>query len=83
MPPKPRFSITKAAAQPTPAAKPAITEPIGKTVRRLVKAIDNLKQTGLNEEAILILLAHKSGIGRRTIEKVIEAIHEMGDAYLS
>lgn len=50
---------------------------------RLEEAMRELTRTGLNEKAILILLAHQTGQSQRVCRDVLHGIHDLRVEYTS
>lgn len=76
----PRFSrigTPKVVATP----KPTVQESLAKTIKRVSKALEELSKTGLNEEAVMILLMYKTRLGRKTIDKVLSAVRSLAEDY--
>lgn len=54
---------------------------LAKTIAQMSDALNVLQLSGLNEHAILVLLEDSTGVGKRTIKKVLDAIHQLRADY--
>ncbi len=51
------------------------------TILKISKAFEDLKRTGLNKKAIIVLLMHKTHFGHSTIETVLDALGDLKKDY--
>lgn len=67
------------AAPRTPKVIP--NEVLANAIIRMSKAMDELAKSGLNEEAIVILIAARSRIAKPVVLKVLQTMRKMKDDY--
>ncbi len=60
---------------------PETTEILAEAIVRIGSAMQKLKQSGLNEEAIVILVREKSGVSKTDIKAVFEALRRLEGWY--
>ncbi len=53
------------------------------SIHRISAALEELRRSGLNEKAIIVLLVHKTKIGSRSIKTVIDAMRDLKKTYCS
>ncbi len=51
-------------------------------IRKIDKAVSDLKKSGLRNRTIILLISDASGVGRGTVSKVLEGMEEMKERYL-
>jgi hypothetical protein len=57
--------------------KPVPKETLAEAIVRIGDAADHLRKSGLNEEAIVILLAARSGVGKPDIRNVLSGLRQL------
>lgn len=57
--------------------RPVATETLAEAVVRIGEASEALKKSGLNEEAIVVLLSAKTGIGKSDIRVVLNGMRQL------
>lgn len=60
---------------------PVEKDVLAQAIVKLSKAATDLKTSGLNEKAIVVLLAHSTGFGHTTIKTVLAALRELRKDY--
>jgi len=61
-----------------------VSEPefdLAEHIRRVSDGVRRLLASGLKKNAVIVLLAHDTGVGMRNIEKVIDGIAELAKKY--
>jgi hypothetical protein len=72
----------KASTKPTVKNKSDFTEePLAETIRKVSKAIDSLKRSGLNQRAVVVLLADATGVGKKEIVAVLDGLANLERRY--
>jgi hypothetical protein len=61
--------------------EPATDVELGEAVKKVSKGIDRLGKSGLNRDAILVLLSHSTKIGYRTCAKVLDGLAALEKKY--
>lgn len=62
--------------------KPVAPEVIATSIRDIAEGTRRLMASELNERAVLILLAHSSGIRQSDIQRVLNAMQALDKTYL-
>ena len=80
---KPRFSNSRneTDATPLPTKEEKSDISLAKAIKRISLAMDELTKTGLNRDAVVVLLAEDTGIGKRTLNKVFDSLNELATRY--
>jgi len=63
------------------AEKPESTEILAEAIIRIGQGFEKLKQSGVNERAILVLVADHSGVGKTEIRKVLDSLRQLRGYY--
>jgi hypothetical protein len=64
------------------AEKPVETEVLAAAIVEIGKAAKRLAASSLNRKAVIVLLAHQTGLGMGTIKTVLEGIADLESTYL-
>lgn len=64
----------------TPVAPPE-PEPLADVIRKLSEGIDRLLKSGLNRNAVVVLLRDATGVGKRDIMEVLDALASLSKRY--
>lgn len=59
------------------AEKPVAKETLAEAIVKIGAAAEALRTSGLNEDAIVTLLAYKSGVGRSDIKNVLSGLRQL------
>lgn len=63
--------------------KPIETSVLAQAIVDMSNAAKRLAQSGLNRKAVIVLLAHSTGIAQGTVRKVLEHMEYLQVEYLS
>jgi hypothetical protein len=63
------------------AEKPESKEILAEAIVRIGKAFDDLRKSGLNEQAIVVLIHHETKVSMRDIRTVLKALSQMRGWY--
>lgn len=62
--------------------KPVEVEVLAAAIVEIGKAAKRLAQSSLNRKAVIVLLAHQTGIGQGVIKTVLDGISDLEATYL-
>lgn len=60
---------------------PTATPVLADAIVKIGEACDELKKSGLNQEAIVVLLRHKTGVSMRDINSVLSGLRQLRGWY--
>ena len=55
--------------------------PLAETIRKTSDGLEKLLASGLNRDAIIVLLHDQTGIGKRDVKRLLDALTVMADKY--
>jgi hypothetical protein len=64
------------------AEKPVEVEVLAAAIVEIGKAAKRLAQSSLNRKAVIVLLAHQTGLGQGVIKTVLDGISDLESTYL-
>lgn len=56
-------------------------EQLADAIRRIADGVQRLKRSGLNTDAIIVLLVHETRLGRKTVRQVLDALASLAKRY--
>jgi hypothetical protein len=56
---------------------------LAEAIVKISAGFEDLKKSGLNQKAIVVLLNDSTGIGKRDIERVLLGLHDLAKVYAS
>lgn len=63
-------------------AKPVEVSVLAKAITDISAAAKRLSQSGLNRKAVIVLIAHDSGLGQGVVRAVLDSITDLQRTYL-
>jgi broad specificity phosphatase PhoE len=69
------------ATEPVRLATPPEPEPLADAIRKVSEGMQRLLRSGLNKNAVVVLLHDYCRVGKRDIEKVLDSLGKLEAAY--